>query len=117
MRPSSTDSSSDVAVVAARLIAEEAARGVTRPVARAIIARQAGIAPGTLENLERGRLKYIDRVAGRLNELLARKIERKIAELEFELESIMAARSRVGEVDVLRAQAALDEARRCIGKE
>lgn len=54
LRPKFMDDIAMMAVsVAQRLIAEERlARGVKRPEARKIVAREAGLAPGSLENLE-----------------------------------------------------------------
>jgi hypothetical protein len=105
-----------VASVAERLVGEEMlARKVKRPEARAIIAREAGITPGSLESLGRGRLKYTDRIADKLNELLARKIEQRIVSLEQEL-AIAKAIGRASQVDLERAEAALEEARKALGK-
>ena len=60
-------------------------KGVKRPEARAIIAREAGITPGSLESLSRGRLKYTDRIASKLNALRIRKLEENMLLLEHEL--------------------------------
>lgn len=108
----------DVASVADRLIGEEAVRSrVKRPVARVIVAKEAGLSPGTLENLERGRLKFVDRIASKLNDLLARKIERKIADLEHELDVLRRSPSPSRAFDFVGAERAIAEAKRCIGKE
>jgi hypothetical protein len=101
---------------ARRLIRDEsAARGINLPEARRIVAGEAGLMPGTLENLERGRIKNIERIARSLDELLEKKIERRIATLQHELELCRAARS-VAPADLDRAEAALAEARRALGK-
>ncbi len=106
-----------VVSVAERLIAEEARRSaVKRPVARAIVAREAGVSPGSLENLERGRLKFVDRIAGKLNDLLVRKIERSIAELESEIAVIRASPGDARAVDVVGAAAAIEKAKSCLGR-
>ena len=60
-------------------------KGVKRPEARGIVAREAGISPGSLESLSRGRLKYTDRIAGKLNALRVRKLEENMLLLEHEL--------------------------------
>jgi len=104
------------ATIARQLIAEEKVyRGVKRPEARAIIAREAGLAPGTLRNLECGRLKHLDRVLGPLNALVTRKLEQRIASLTHELELARAAQS-LPKIDLDRAQAALREAAQALGK-
>ena len=117
LRPSIVEKvSMSVARVAARLVSEEMlARGVKRPEARNIVAREAGISPGSLEGLARGRLKYIDRIADKINGLLIRKIEARIASLQHELE-VARALGDASEADFGRAEAALEEARKAIGK-
>lgn len=109
--------SASVLSVASRLIAWETEKHrVKRPIARAIVAREAGIANGSLRRLEGGTLKFVDRIAGKLNELLVRKIERRIAELEHELTTLRAAPGRLSEADVLAAATAIEEAERLVRK-
>lgn len=100
-----------------RLINEEQHRsGGTRAIARSTVAREAGLSPGTLENLERGRLKFMDRVAGKLNDFAVRSIERQIVALEQELVFLRAAGLGDRLADIDAAEAAIAEARRHIGK-
>lgn len=108
--------SMSAAGVARRLVAgEQASRGVKLREARAIVAKEAGISPGSLENLGRGRLKYVDRITSKLNALLAKKIEQQICSLEREL-GLLRATESASEIDLARAEAALEEARRALGK-
>ena len=101
---------------ARRLINDErVSRGINLPEARRIVAGEAGLMPGTLENLERGRIKNIERIARSLDDLLEKKIERRIATLQHELALCRAARIVVP-ADLDRAEAALAEARRALGK-
>ena len=117
MRPSVGDFfAMTAASIARRLIAEErVVRGVKWPEARSIVAKQAGVAPGSLENLERGRLKYVDRIEGKLRGLLVRKIEQRLASLSHELQ-LAKTMYGVADPDVRRAEAALEEARQALGK-
>jgi hypothetical protein len=102
--------------IAERLVGEEMlAKRVKRPEARQIVAREAGVAAGSLESLARGRLKNIDSLASKLNALLIRKIEQRICSLEQELE-IAKAVGRASAVDIERAESALEEARKALGK-
>ena len=102
--------------IAERLVGEEMlASRVKRPEARKIIARQAGITAGSLESLARGRLKFTERIASRLNALLVRKIEARIASLQHELE-VARACGDTRDVDFEAAEVALEEARRALGK-
>ena len=106
-----------VAAVAEKLINSEASsRRVKRIEARDIIARESGVSTWTLENLLRGRLKFADRLAGRLNDLLERKLESQMRELEHELAILRAQNSSARQSDLLGAAAALDAAREALGK-
>src|ERR1700722_468831 len=108
--------SMSVASVAERLVGEEMlANRVKRQEARKAIAREAGISPGSLESLSRGRLKYVDRIASKINAVLIKRIEQRIASLQHELE-VARLVGDVSESDLGRAEAALEEARKAIGK-
>lgn len=117
MRPKFVEKvSMSLASIADRLVGEEMlTRRVKRPEARKIVAREAGITPGSLESLGRGRLKYTDRIAGKLNGLLIRKIEQRIASLEQEL-AVAKAIGRATEADLVRAEAAIHEAKEALGQ-
>ena len=94
------------------LVDEEAARAsVPRAVARGMIARQMGLAPGTLENLERGRLKFLDRVEGRINAWLVRRTQREIERLSTELEIYRAAVRDDRDADLVAAVSLIEAAR------
>ena len=105
------------AAIAERLVGEEMlSRGVKRPEARQIVAREAGITPGSLENLSRGRLKYVERVSHRLHALLVRKIEQRINVLQHELH-VAREVGRIDSFDLERAETALQEAKVAIRKQ
>ena len=106
-----------VATLADRLVRSEMLlSGSKRGDAEKIVARKAGILPGTMENLRRGRLKHADGIGERLRRLLVAQIERQIAGLESEIRVARATSQRVVDVDVLGAEAALQKARECLGK-
>ena len=116
MRQQSTDTIAATERAAEKLIAWERERhGVTTQEARQIIAREARIAPGALERLAARRLKFVERIAGPINELLVRKIERKISELEHDL-FVARAVARVSPADIRTAEFALEAARQALGK-
>ena len=118
MRPSFMERvTMSVVGLAERLVGEEMlTRGIKRPEARKIVAREAGIAPGSLENLSRGRLKHHDRITAKLHVLLVRKIEQRIDALQHELFLAREA-GRADPVDLDRAEAAIQEARKALGKQ
>lgn len=70
-----------------RLVRLEADRSrVPLPAARKAVARKAGIPPGAVEHIERGRAKRIGRrVYEALRGLVLRELEREIAALEHEI--------------------------------
>lgn len=111
-------SASSVATVAKRLIEREKIRsGVKLPEARKKIAREAGITPGSLENLLRGRLKHVDRIASCVYSLRVKKIEQELAALEQELEIARKLGGNDPEINLGRVETALADARRALGKE
>ena len=105
-----------LANIADRLVGEEMlTRRVKRPEARKIIAREAGITPGSLESLGRGRLKFHERIASKLHVLLVKKLEERMYSLQHELE-IAKALVDSNPVDIGRAEAALAELKDALGK-
>jgi hypothetical protein len=102
--------------IAERLVGEEMlSRRVKRPEARQIVAREAGVAAGSLESLARGRLKNIDSLASKLNALRIRKLEEKLVTVQHELE-VAKAMGALTQVDIDRAESAIKEAQQALGK-
>ncbi len=101
----------------ARLLEDrEVARVGKLPVARGIVARRAGCAPGTLENLRKGRLKRIEGwLHAKLEGLLVREIEAEIKRLTNELEAYRRAGGDAAQApQMARLVAAVEEAQRVI---
>lgn len=117
MRPNFLEKVSMSAVaIAERLVGEEMlAKKIKRPEARKVIAHEADITAGSLESLARGRLKFLDRIEGKLNALFIRKLEQRMQALQHELEVAKAMAAR-DQVDIERAEAALEELREALGK-
>ena len=90
-------------------------RGIKWPEATKTIAREIGVLPGSIENLCRGRLKHIDRIAGQVNAFLIRRIEHRIRSLEQEL-AIAKAMGVTPKVDLDSAEFALETAKKALGK-
>lgn len=106
-----------VASLADRLVRSEMLlSGVKRDAAERHVARRAGVLPGTLENLRRGRLKYADGIGARLRVLLIAQIERQITALETEVGLVRATSVDRADLDILGAETALEKARACLGK-
>ena len=108
---------SSVAATIKELIGvEKARRGVKTEEARKIIARNVGVAPGSLERLLRGRLVHIDRITDRVNSYVAKRLETQIATLEHEIEMARRMPMGVERGDIERAEAAVAEAKRALRK-
>lgn len=106
---------SSVAMTADKLVKQTMIDShVKRPEARRIVAREVGVAPGTFENLKRGRLKNVDWVAAKINAAVIRRIEREIERLQHELEVARRVAARPDDAAIFEAQAAIDHARKLI---
>ena len=105
-----------VATLADRLVRSEMLlSGAKRGDAEKAVARRAGVLPGTMENLRRGRLKHAYGIGELLRGLLVAQIERQIAALEAEVRIAREASFGVVEADVVGAETALKKARECLG--
>jgi len=103
---------SSVAMIARELIGvEKARRSVKTEEARKIVAQHIGVTPGALERLLAGRLVHIERIADRINEYVADRLQRQIAELEHEVFLARISTDRLDADGILRAEAALTQAR------
>jgi hypothetical protein len=106
---------SSVAAIARELVGvEKARRSIKTDEARRVVARQIGVAPGALERLLAGRLVHIERIADRINAYVSNSLQRQIASLEHEIHLARLASARPDDSDILRAQAALEEARKAL---
>lgn len=91
--------------------------GQPLPIARQHLARKVGIAPGTLENIRRGRLKGLrHQVAERLQAFMIHHLKTEINKLTHELEIVLQSRKNNFGDEIIAAQAALDEARRLLAE-
>ncbi len=116
-RQSFEDKGMSIAATAERLIRETMTeRGLKKPEARRLVAREAGVAPGALERLANGSLVHVERITDRINAYVVARLERKIAEVEHELALARLAADRTVEPDIGRARAALEEARDALGR-
>ena len=119
VHPKIRDSSSmqsSVATLADQLVRSEMLlSGAKRGDAERTVARKAGVLPGTMENLRRGRLKHAHGIGERLRRLLVAQIERQIAALETEVRIAREIALGTTEADVVGAQIALRKARECLG--
>lgn len=103
---------------AGRLIAREADRSrLDKIAATKAVARHLGLAPGSLENVARGRVKRLTyRITEAIRGAMIRELEREIARLQHDLELARACGAdprslQVGEIETLlgRAKALLNE--------
>ena len=94
------------------LLTEKRRDGVDAEQAKAAVARVLKAAPGTIENITRGRVKDIRRrLSDRIREAFIGSLEREIAALEHELQLARACGHQLGEDEVISIQAHLASAR------
>lgn len=97
---------------AARLEEIERGRGLSAADARTAAARRAGVSPGTIEKLRKGRLKSVAvHLYGRLCDALVRALNEEKSRLEHELARVRGASLSVDPHVVRQAEAALAAAR------
>ncbi len=111
------DKRMSIAATAERIIRETMIeRGIKKPDARRVVAKEAGVKPGTLERLGNGSLVHVERITDRINAYVVRRLERKIAQAEHELAIARLAADRPDEPRILDAQNALDMAKKALRK-
>lgn len=95
---------------------EEATRlGLPLPIVRKKLAREIGIAPGTLENIRRDRSKALSgRVMEAIRTFMVRRIEAEMGRLRHELELASAGNSNLSDAAIDQARSALEAAREII---
>lgn len=95
--------------------AEARRHGVKVGEARERVARRAGVAPGFVEGLARGRIKTVSAwVRDKFRELVIREIEAEIRRLEAELAIARQSSSHPTDDDMAAAETALETARKLI---
>ena len=104
-----------MAIIAERMVRETMVeRGLKKPDARAVVAREAGVKPGAIRRLCNGSLVHVERITERLNAYAIRRMERKIAEFSHQLEVARLTAERPDDPGILRAAAALENAKRAL---
>jgi|HubBroStandDraft_5_1064220.scaffolds.fasta_scaffold131425_3 hypothetical protein len=100
--------------MAGRLVEAEIRESrVKRPIAQREISRRAGIAPTAVENFQRGRLKHVERISGKIQGLYVAFLKRQLAALQTEY---VRAQAIDPERDLRTAEAAIAQARAALGK-
>lgn len=75
-------------------------------------ARRMGLAPGTIQNLVKGRLKFVERVEARVREAFIRMLEQEISKATHELEIARRISARLDSAAVLAAETAVVSAQK-----
>lgn len=103
---------------ARRLIELEADRsGVRSAEALPVVARREGVAPGTIENILRGRVKAVAGwVRDRLRAAVIRELQAEIQRLEHELAVARLSAAHPTEDEVAAVEAALAQAKRLLSR-
>lgn len=104
-----------VAARADRIIRETMVeRGLKKPDARRVVAKEAGLKPGTLERLGNGSLVHLERITDRINAYVVQRLEKKMADVEHELAVARLTLGRTPEPDIERASVALEDAKKAL---
>lgn len=103
-----------VAYMVERLTRHEAQAGARGPQIRNAVARRIGVPPGTVENIRRNRLKFVERVEEKVRAAFIRLLEHEISKATHELAIARAASDRVDTPAVFAAEAALLQARQIL---
>ena len=108
----------DVRSAVLRLEKQEQLRsGASRDEARKVVARRAGLLPGTLERIARNRVKDMRlQVQRRVCSLMAREWEAEIKVLSHELQILQALRASAPDDSIAKVEASLWEARESLGQ-
>jgi hypothetical protein len=114
MHPLHEDKMTGVAYMVERLSQHEQRGGAHVSQARQAVARRIGIPPGTVENIQRNRLKFVERVEAKVRAAFIRLLEHEIAKATHELAIARAASDRVDTPAVFAADAALAQARKLL---
>jgi len=96
------------------------ARWLEKRSSREDVARKAGIAPGTMENVKRGRLKdplRLSGIAARLRSLMVGEINKEILRLEHERQILLATGADPRSDALVQAATAIADARATLGLE
>lgn len=102
--------------MADRLIESEArTTGARRSLARRAVASRIGVSAGTLENLDRQRLKFVERVEAKVRGAFIGLLEYEIAKATHELNLARLLAHRGDTAAILAAEAALTAARELLG--
>lgn len=103
-----------VAYMVERLTRHEAQAGARGPQIRNAVARRIGVTPGTVGNIQRNRLKFVERVEAKVRAAFVRLLEQEISKATHELAIARAASDRVDTPAVFAAEAALLQARQIL---
>lgn len=111
------DISSMLASMVGRLERIERERGADRDAARRIVARRIGVAPGTVENIARGRKKTVAGwIEAKIRDAAINALESEMRRLECELAVVRGGCSLVSGDALESAAAALDHARALVNE-
>lgn len=107
MHPQPEDKMTGVAYMVERLARDEASRVSAAAAVRASVARRCGLPVGTIENIQRSRLKFVSRVEGNIRAAFVRLLQSEIAKATHELEIARLTSDRVDTAAMFAAEADL----------
>lgn len=117
MHPQPEDKMTGVAYMVERLARDEASRISGAAAVRASVARRCGVPVGTIENIQRSRLKFVSRVEDKIRAAFMRLLQSEIAKATHELEIARLTSDRVDTPAIFEAEAALRKAKEILAGE
>lgn len=113
-KPRGADIVSSVAYMVERMFDRERVKTPDLETARQIVARNVGVPRGTIENIQRDRIKFVERIEAKVRAAFMRMLEQEIAKATHELEIARLASDRMDTAAIFAADAAVQDAKKLI---
>ncbi len=114
MKPRGTDKMTSVAFMVGRMFDKERLEAPDLATARQIVARKIGVPPGTVQNIQRDRIKFVERIEAKVRAAFMRMLEQEIAKATHELEIARRVSDRMDTAAIFAADAAVQDAKKLI---
>ena len=114
MKPRGTNIMTSVSFMVGRMFDKERLEAPNLETARHTVARKIGVPPGTIQNIQRDRLKFVDRIEAKVRAAFMRMLDQEISKATHELEIARRASDRMDTAAIFAADAAVQNARKMI---
>jgi len=114
MKPRGNDKMTSVAFMVGRMFDRERLSSPDLQTARESVARKIGVPPGTIQNIQRDRIKFVERIEAKVRAAFMRMLEQEISKATHELEIAGRASDRADTAAIFAADAAVQNAKKMI---